>query len=232
MPAFVSPGRIAPQARRGSLDYILPGAPPGGPGSLAQVAASGTNWVAVSQGGRVMAPDAFGTVRAVTYMHDQRSTLMAAVLRIVVEGNVADNFSSGATGNLLAPLDPLTGTLTAVRGSRLRTFPVIFDSETHPTTGIRLVGVQVPRWSDVLSLVLRAQACFAGDFERSVGTSASPKKAHCSWKAMRNKILTCCRSLSIVDSRPTSSGSCWRLRRTRCARDVRTPRPIHQERFG
>ena len=56
----------------------------------------------------------------------------------------------------------MTGTLTAVRGSRSRTFPVIFDLETHPTTGIRLVGVQVPRWSDVLSLVHRAQACFAG----------------------------------------------------------------------
>jgi hypothetical protein len=110
----------------------------------------------------VMAPDTFGTVRAVTYMHDQRSTLIAAVLRIVVVGNVVDNFVHGATGNLLAPLDPLTGTLTALRGSRSRTFPVIFDSETHPTTGVRLVGLQVPRWSDVLSLVHRAQACFAG----------------------------------------------------------------------
>jgi hypothetical protein len=110
----------------------------------------------------VMAPDAFATIRAVTYMHDQRPTLMAALLKIVVEGNAVDNFGHGATGNLLAPLDPLTGTLTAVRGSRSRTWPVIFDSETHPTTGIRLVGVQVPRWSDVLSLVLRAQACFAG----------------------------------------------------------------------
>ena len=107
----------------------------------------------------VMAPDAFATVRAVTYMHDQRPTLMAAVLKIVVEGNVADNFDHGASGNLLAPLDPLTGTLTAVRGSRSRTFPVNFESETHPPPGIRLVGVQVPRWSDVLSPGLRAQAC-------------------------------------------------------------------------
>jgi hypothetical protein len=110
----------------------------------------------------VMAPDAFATVRAVTYMHDRRSTLMAALLKIVVEGNVVDNFGHGTTGNLLAPLDPLTGTLTAVRGSRSRTFPVIFDLDTHPTTENRLVGVQVPRWSDVLSLVHRAQACFAG----------------------------------------------------------------------
>ena len=110
----------------------------------------------------VMAPDAFATIRAVTYMHDQRSTLMAAVLKIVVEGSVTDNFDGAASGNLAAPLYPMTGTLTAVRGSRSRTFPVIFDLETHPTTGIRLVGVQVPRWSDVLSLVHRAQACFAG----------------------------------------------------------------------
>ena len=115
----------------------------------------------------VMAPDAFGTVRAITYMDDQRPMLMAAELKIVVDGNVTDNFSHGASGNLVAPIDPLSGTLTAVRGSRSRTWPIIFDAETHPATGIRLIGVQVPRWPDVLSLVLRAQACFAG--LRSIG---------------------------------------------------------------
>jgi hypothetical protein len=118
--------------------------------------------IAVDTLGRLMAPDAFGTVRAVTYLHGQRPNLLAAELKIVAEGNVADNFRHGSTGNLVAALDPLSGTLTAVRGSRSRTWPIIFDAETHPTTGIRLLGAQVPRWSDVLSLVLRAQACFAG----------------------------------------------------------------------
>jgi hypothetical protein len=60
----------------------------------------------------VMAPDTFGTVRAITYMHDQCPTLIAALLNTVVEGNVADNFGHGATGSLLAPRDPPTGTLT------------------------------------------------------------------------------------------------------------------------
>ena len=58
-----SPGSADPRnCRRHStanngVDHVTapPGAPPGGAGSLARAAASGTKWIAVSQAGRVIA---------------------------------------------------------------------------------------------------------------------------------------------------------------------------------
>ena len=110
----------------------------------------------------VMAPTGFGTIRAVTYMHDQRPALIAACLRIVVEGNAADNFSHGTSGNLVAPIDKVTGTLITARASRSQAWPDIVDLDIHPVTGVRLVGLQVPYWSELLKLVLRAQVAFGG----------------------------------------------------------------------
>jgi hypothetical protein len=110
----------------------------------------------------VMAPTGFGTIRAVTYMHDQVPALVAACLRIVVEGNAADNFTHGTSGNLVASIDTVTGTLITARASRSRAWPDIVDLDTHPVTGVRLVGLQIPYWSELLKLVLRAQVAFGG----------------------------------------------------------------------
>jgi hypothetical protein len=115
----------------------------------------------------VMAPTSFGTVRAVTYMHDRGPELVAACLRIVVEGNAADNFTHGTSGNLVASIDTATGALTAAKASRSRAWPDIIDLDTHPVTGVRLVGLRIPYWSELLKLVLRAQVAFSG--LRSVG---------------------------------------------------------------
>ena len=111
----------------------------------------------------VMAPTGFGTIRAVTYMHDQRPALIAACLRIVVEGNAADNFSHGTSGNLVAPIDKVTRTLITAEQRH--------GPKRGRTSSIwTFIRSQAFVWSDfkfrhrseLLKLVLRAQVAFGG----------------------------------------------------------------------
>jgi hypothetical protein len=108
----------------------------------------------------LMAKDGFGTIRAVTYMRQGQPQLLAACLRIIVDGNVADNFHSGTTGNLLAPIDAESGRLITLRASRSRVWPDIYDSSVHPVTSVQISGFQLPFWKESLELALRAQQAF------------------------------------------------------------------------
>jgi hypothetical protein len=108
----------------------------------------------------LMAEGGFGTVRAVTYMDDGKPRLLAACLRLIAEGNAADNFGHGSTGNFIAPIEPLSGRLLALRVSRSKTWPLIYDTDRHPVSSISIVGFEIPYWNDCIDLVLRSQKAF------------------------------------------------------------------------
>ncbi len=74
-------------------------------------------------------------------------------LRLPAGSSMVDNFRGGASGNMLARLDPDTGVIRDVlAGIGLKWRPI----EAHPDTGAPFAGFQLPGWSDALALVLRA----------------------------------------------------------------------------
>lgn len=112
--------------------------------------------------GAIMSAHGLGTVRAVTWLEGDRPRLLVACLRIPVGERDADNFLHGASGNLVAAIDPANGRLTRVLGSRRRDWPDIVEFERHPDTGRRIAGFVLPQWSALLDLVTAAQRVFPG----------------------------------------------------------------------
>jgi hypothetical protein len=100
---------------------------------------------------------ALPTIRAVTCLIDGQTRLLFAVLRVPVGRNVTDNFSHGASGNLLAPIDLRSGVLGVCRGSRSTTWPDVTDVPMHPDTGQRIEGFVLPMWDKVVDLLDRGQ---------------------------------------------------------------------------
>lgn len=90
-------------------------------------------------------PHAVNTVRVVTICKDGVCTPLCAFWRMGNGENYVDNLNSGG---IAAKVDIPTGTVTlpaATKDGRL------FD--THPATGEKIVGFQIPNWEKVLSLV-------------------------------------------------------------------------------
>jgi hypothetical protein len=108
----------------------------------------------------LMAEGGFGTVRAVTYMEEGEPKFVAACLRIIVEGNAADNFGHGSSGNFVASIEPSSGRLIALRASRSRNWPFIYDATNHPLNGYPVAGFQIPHWEQCVQLILKGQKAF------------------------------------------------------------------------
>ncbi len=94
-------------------------------------------------------PSSINTIRIVTIRNKYNvTTVVAAVCRMGTNGRVVDNFHSGG---IYAPLDVKTGTITDKAIDRQGN---IFD--THPTTNVKLIGYQMPKWDEVIKLVTDA----------------------------------------------------------------------------
>ncbi|THF61611.1 sugar-transfer associated ATP-grasp domain-containing protein [Pseudothauera rhizosphaerae] len=102
-------------------------------------------------------PRALGTVRIVTLLRGGTVHLLAGLLKIPVGDSVTDNFSEGASGNLVVPVDLQTGTLGAGVMSRHRDWPTMVTLDRHPDTGCRISGFQLPFWDDTIGLIRRTQ---------------------------------------------------------------------------
>lgn len=105
----------------------------------------------------VVSSHGLATARVVTAMQDGVARAVVAGFKVTVGTNPTDNFSKGASGNLLAGIDLATGTLSRARGSRRKDWPEITDFDTHPETGKRIVGFALPLWDDLVRCALRAQ---------------------------------------------------------------------------
>lgn len=106
----------------------------------------------------VMGPNSLGTVRAITYLSLGGPKLMLPLLRMPAGGNVTDNFSEGAAGNIVAKVDIETGVLGCGKMARSKSWPEIMKVDRHPDTGVRIRGFQLPYWQETISLMLNAQA--------------------------------------------------------------------------
>ena len=97
------------------------------------------------------------TVRLAVLRDEKGPNVFAAVFKITTGDNMADNFI--LAGNLLAAVDLESGTLTRVVGGSA-TDEV--EHQTHPDTGARLLGFQLPDWEAARRLVLAAAGAFPG----------------------------------------------------------------------
>lgn len=105
----------------------------------------------------IMPNESLGTVRVVTYLNKGEAKAIFPVLRIPSRDNITDNFSSGLSGNLVAPINITTGELGFARISTSRKYPEIKDISKHPDTGSIILKRKVPLWHETLQLVLDAQ---------------------------------------------------------------------------
>ena len=89
----------------------------------------------------------FATVRTLNMVENGEVRLAAAVFKIPVGDHIADN--AWREGNLVADLDPVTGELRRVTQGKGIDLVI---HETHPDSGLKLLGETVPMWDAVLDL--------------------------------------------------------------------------------
>jgi hypothetical protein len=97
------------------------------------------------------------SVRLMVRLEESGPELFRPVWKIPVGDNVADNV--WRDGNLLAAVDPETGTAERVI---IGLGPDEVEVESHPDTGERLQGVVVPDWRAMTELCLEAARHFPG----------------------------------------------------------------------
>ena len=100
------------------------------------------------------------TVRICTYVDsDGQVSPLFAFLKIVGRGNVIDNFSGGALGNMIGQIHLESGTLEYVFACRPDT-NLGYRLACHPDSGQPFAGFQVPLWPEALDLAYRAARVF------------------------------------------------------------------------
>jgi len=100
---------------------------------------------------------AISCVRLLTIMTPEGPELLRAVWKLIGSGNVADNF--WREGNLLAAIDPATGTVTRAASG------VAFQHrshDAHPDSGAALPGFTLPDWKDAVALACDAMTAMTG----------------------------------------------------------------------
>lgn len=104
---------------------------------------------------RKIAGNAIATLRVVTVIEQHDPSLLYALWKIPSPKAMSDNFWQD--GNMLARLDVTSGQTTAcVCGTGFEHSQM----DTHPSNDAPLIGVQLPYWSEVQDLVVRAHALY------------------------------------------------------------------------
>ena len=107
-----------------------------------------------------LSPSGLNTVRIITQMNGDHIDFIAGRLRISVNSPV-DNM---AAGNLAAPIDLRTGTVSGPGVYSDITKP---EQSIHPTTGKPIIGFIIPFWNEVIDLAMKA--AFHTPENKSVG---------------------------------------------------------------
>ncbi len=97
-----------------------------------------------------------GSFRVITFLHEAQSRVIAAFWKIPRQGMVADNLWRGA---MIGAVNIATGEVGPVRTGL---GPAADWCQTHPDTGGRFEGVQVPHWSALVDCVTRASGLLSG----------------------------------------------------------------------
>jgi hypothetical protein len=72
-------------------------------------------------------------------------------LKIITGDNIIDTFEYGLRGNITANIDPEGVLESAVTFPRKSPKIIVYD--THPDSGVRFEGFQVPLWDELCSLM-------------------------------------------------------------------------------
>lgn len=90
-------------------------------------------------------PSSVNTVRFVTYLKNGKVEHLFSFLRMGAGGGIIDNATAGG---ISAAIDLETGIVTT---------PGCRENQTrflcHPDTGVQIIGMQIPRWSELLETV-------------------------------------------------------------------------------
>jgi hypothetical protein len=102
------------------------------------------------------------TIRLITLAGDgdEAAEVLTGYSKIVTGDTPVDNWHDGKAGNGSAAIDLLSGRLHAAllpRDDGLGAREV----DTHPRTGERVTGFQLPHWPETVEVVVRAAAAFA-----------------------------------------------------------------------
>ena len=89
-------------------------------------------------------PNAVNTIRTATILTGGRVTVVYAFVRIGNKGHVVDNLNSEG---MAAPLDVQTGIIKRPAADK---DGVVYES--HPQTGARILGAQIPFWNEAVAL--------------------------------------------------------------------------------
>ncbi|MBN1902672.1 hypothetical protein JW926_15205 [Candidatus Sumerlaeota bacterium] len=100
--------------------------------------------------------DFLQTIRMVTFTNrrGERHILLAA-MRFLSGDNFIDNFFSGGSGNMIAPVCVETGVLDAAKARKGAEGPFV-DVAVHPRTNQMIQGFRIPLWEQCCKLVLEA----------------------------------------------------------------------------
>ena len=112
-------------------------------------------------------PDSINTIRVVSVRNKYGVvTIIGAVIRMGTGHNVVDNFHNGG---IYAPIDIETGKINGEATNKKEEKITI-----HPTTGVKLIGYQLPCWDEVLKTTIKAH-------------NMIPELGYIGWDAFVNK---------------------------------------------
>jgi hypothetical protein len=88
-------------------------------------------------------PHAINTIRMITISKNNKSTILAAYLRIGNEGRFVDNFNSGG---MVVPINITNG---LIEYPALDKRSILY--EKHPMTNTTIKGLQIPSWNEIVA---------------------------------------------------------------------------------
>lgn len=108
-----------------------------------------------------LAPNgALATIRVVTFIGKDGDVIVPfAFIRFPTGRNIHDNFSHGKSGNLISNIDPHTGALDEAYGKAPNGLRII-KYEHHPESNVKLKGMTLPFWREVIEIAHRAAIQF------------------------------------------------------------------------
>lgn len=99
-------------------------------------------------------PQSVNTVRIATVRFDEGAEVLAAFFRTGRSGSAVDNVGSGG---VFGTLDVATGEVIAVSDAQGRYY------ETHPDTGVQMVGFKLPFWEEAKAMALELATVVKGN---------------------------------------------------------------------
>ncbi len=97
-----------------------------------------------------LSPSAVNTVRIFTQLDDNNDVILLGCRQRISVNSPVDNM---AAGNMAAPIDEHTGIIS---GSGVYSDITKHEETTHPVTGIKIIGLQLPFWNETVAMVKKA----------------------------------------------------------------------------